>query len=66
MSIEREFEGKTVTDATTVVARSAHGADLGSGAAVRHKRSGMQEPATQMIGTVATTANGSTIPSTLT
>ena len=56
----------TITNATTVVARSAHGSDLGSGSMVRHKRSGFQEPVGQMVGTCAASANGVTVTGTST
>ncbi len=56
----------TITNATTVVARSAYGSDLGSGAMVRHKRSGFGEPAAQMVGTIAASANGVTCTGTST
>ena len=56
----------TITNATTAVARSAHGSDLGSGAMIRHKRSGFSEPAAQMIGTVAASANGTVVTGTST
>ena len=57
---------ESISNATTAVARSAHGSDLGSGSMVRHKRSGFSEPSTQMIGTVAATANGTTLTGTST
>ena len=56
----------TITNATTVVARSAYGSDLGSGAMVRHKRSGFGEPAAQMVGTCVASANGVTVTGTST
>ena len=56
----------TITNATTVVARSSYGSDLGSGAMVRKKRSGFGEPASQMIGTCAASANGVTVTGTST
>jgi len=56
----------TITNATTAVARSAYGSDIGSGSAVRHKRSGFGEPAGQMIGTCVASANGATVTGTST
>ena len=56
----------TITNATTAVAKSAHGSNLNSGAMIRHKRSGFSEPAAQMIGTVAASANGTVVTGTST
>ena len=56
----------TVTNANTAVAQSAYGSDISAGAAVRHKRSGFGEPAAQMVGTVAASANGATVTGTST
>ena len=55
-----------IASATAATARSAHGSNLNEGAAIRHKRSGFGEPATQMIGTCVATANGSTLTGTST
>ena len=55
-----------ITDANTAVAQSAHGSDLSAGAMVRHKRSGFAEPSSQMIGTVAASANGTVVTGTST
>ena len=56
----------SITIATTAVAKSAHGSNLNSGAMIRHKRSGFSEPAAQMIGTVAASANGTVVTGTST
>ncbi len=55
-----------IASATAATARSAHGSNITSGAAVRHKRSGFSEPAAQMIGTVAASANGTVVTGTST
>ena len=55
-----------IASATAATARSAHGSNITSGAAVRHKRSGFSEPAVQMIGTVAASANGTVVTGTST
>ena len=55
-----------IAGATSATASSAHGSDIGSGAMVRKMRSGFSEPASQMIGTVAVTANGSVLTGTST
>ena len=54
----------SIADASTAVAVSAHDADLGAGAMVRHKRSAFAEPETQMIGTIAASANGTVLTGT--
>jgi len=55
-----------IASATAATARSSHGSNITSGAAVRHKRSGFGEPASQMIGTCAASANGTVITGTST
>ena len=55
-----------IASATAATARSAHGSNINSGSAVRHKRSGFGEPASQMIGTCAASANGTVITGTST
>ena len=55
-----------IASATAATARSAHGSNITSGAAVRHKRSGFSEPASQMVGTCAASANGVTVTGTST
>jgi len=55
-----------IASATAATARSAHGSNITSGAAVRHKRSGFSEPSSQMVGTCAASANGVTVTGTST
>ena len=54
----------TLSSDTAGTAGSVYGSDIGAAAAVRKKRSAFSEPATQMIGTAAVTANGSVITGT--
>ena len=54
----------TINGNTLASAGSVYGSDIGAAVAVRKKRSAFSEPATQMIGTAAVTANGSVITGT--
>jgi hypothetical protein len=57
---------EAIASASAATARSAHGSDLSAGAMVRHKNSGFATPSTQVLGTVAATANGVTLTGTST
>ena len=57
---------KTITSNTVATASSAYESDIVDGSTVRKIRSGFAEPSTQMIGTVAVSANGSVITGTST
>jgi len=57
---------KTITSNTVATASSAYESDIADGSTVRKIRSGFAEPSTQMIGTVAVSANGAVITGTST
>jgi len=56
----------SVTSNTVAAAGSTSVSDIGASTAVRKMRSGFSEPATQMIGTITVTANGTTMSGTST